>query len=112
MGSWPMPAPKRLMRGPGSRRETRAHCLLRMDIATDFVDFADYWSPFLGAQGPAPGYVASVDEAARAALRERIRAALPVRARWLDPPRRAGVVRSRPEPIVCTGPPPFRPQLA
>ena len=50
-----------------------------MDIATDFVDFADYWSPFLGAQGPAPGYVASVDEAARAALRERIRAALPVR---------------------------------
>ena len=25
------------------------------DIATVFVDFDDYWLPFLGGQGPAPG---------------------------------------------------------
>jgi SAM-dependent methyltransferase len=55
------------------RAEVRA-----IDVPTDFRDFDDYWSPFLGGQGPAPGYVASLDEAGRAALRERIRAALPV----------------------------------
>ncbi len=27
-----------------------------IDIATDFQDFDDYWSPFLGGQGPAPNY--------------------------------------------------------
>ena len=37
-----------------------------------------YWSPFLGGQAPAPTYVASLDEARRTALRERIRAALPI----------------------------------
>ena len=49
-------------------------------IATDFTDFGDYWEPFLGGQGPASGYVASLPEHARVALRERIRAALPVTA--------------------------------
>jgi SAM-dependent methyltransferase len=49
-----------------------------IDVPTDFVDFDDYWTPFLGGQAPAPGYVASLDEARRAALREYIRAALPV----------------------------------
>jgi SAM-dependent methyltransferase len=52
--------------------ETRA-----IDVPTVFRDFDDYWTPFLGGQGPAPGYVASLDEARRAALRERLRAALP-----------------------------------
>lgn len=48
-----------------------------LDIPTDFRDFDDYWTPFLGGQGPAPGYAMSLSEESRAALRERIRAALP-----------------------------------
>jgi SAM-dependent methyltransferase len=47
-------------------------------ITTDFADFGDYWEPFLGGQGPAPGYVASLTEPARVALREGLRAVLPV----------------------------------
>jgi SAM-dependent methyltransferase len=48
-----------------------------VDIATVFRDFDDYWTPFLGGQGPAPGYAMSLSEERRAALRERIRASLP-----------------------------------
>lgn len=48
-----------------------------IDIATHFRDFDDYWTPFLGGQGPAPTYLNSLSEARRAALREHIRAALP-----------------------------------
>jgi SAM-dependent methyltransferase len=48
-----------------------------IDISTDFRDFEDYWSPFLGGQGPAPSYVMSLSEERRAALRERIRSSLP-----------------------------------
>ena len=48
-----------------------------IDISTDFKDFDDYWSPFLGGQGPAPSYVMSLSEERRVALRERIRAGLP-----------------------------------
>jgi hypothetical protein len=42
-------------------------------------DFADYWSPFLGGQGPAPGYVAGLDVTGRTALEEHLRATLPFR---------------------------------
>ena len=55
--------------------ETRA-----IDVPTVFRDFDDYWSPFLGGQGPAPGYAVSLDEPRRTALRERIRARLPAAA--------------------------------
>jgi SAM-dependent methyltransferase len=48
-----------------------------IDIATDFADFDDFWLPFLGGQGPAPSYTKSLSEERRAALRERLRAALP-----------------------------------
>jgi SAM-dependent methyltransferase len=51
-----------------------------IDIATPFVDFDDYWRPFLGGQGPAPAYAMSLDDAARGRLRERIRERLPVAA--------------------------------
>ncbi len=54
--------------------ETRA-----IDVPTVFRDFDDYWSPFLGGQGPAPGYTMSLDEERRAGLRDRVRATLPVR---------------------------------
>jgi SAM-dependent methyltransferase len=50
-----------------------------IDVPTVFRDFDDYWSPFLGGQGPAPGYCMSLTEDRRAALRERIRTGLPVR---------------------------------
>ena len=49
-----------------------------IDVPTIFRDFDDYWSPFLGGQGPAPGYALSLDEDQRERLRERIRADLPV----------------------------------
>jgi SAM-dependent methyltransferase len=48
-----------------------------LDVPTVFRDFDDYWTPFLGGQGPAPGYCLSLDEARRTALREAIRARLP-----------------------------------
>lgn len=51
-----------------------------IDVPTTFADFNDYWDPFLGGQGPAPGYVMSLAEDHRRALRERIRARLPVDA--------------------------------
>jgi hypothetical protein len=49
-----------------------------IDVPTVFSDFDDYWSPFLGGQGPAPGYVTSLNDDHQQALRERVRAALPV----------------------------------
>lgn len=49
-----------------------------IDIPTVFKDFDDYWSPFLGGQAPAPGYCMSLSEERRVALRERIRAGLPI----------------------------------
>jgi SAM-dependent methyltransferase len=52
--------------------ETRA-----IDVPTVFRDFDDYWSPFEGGQGPAPGYCVSLPGARRAALRERLRETLP-----------------------------------
>jgi SAM-dependent methyltransferase len=55
--------------------ETRA-----IDVPTRFRDFDDYWSPFLGGQGPAPSYVMSLDEERRAALREHNRAQRPAAA--------------------------------
>ncbi|HEX9439300.1 MAG TPA: methyltransferase domain-containing protein, partial [Roseiflexaceae bacterium] len=66
----------RLFRDAGLKAvETRA-----IDVPTDFRDFDDYWSPFLGGQAPAPGYAMALTEEQRAALRERIRAGLPIAA--------------------------------
>lgn len=55
--------------------ETRA-----IDVPTRFRDFDDYWTPFLGGQGPAPGYATSLPEKGRIALRETLRARLPTTA--------------------------------
>lgn len=41
-------------------------------ISTDFTTFDDYWAPFLRGTGPAPSYVASLDESSREALKERL----------------------------------------
>ncbi|RXZ51386.1 class I SAM-dependent methyltransferase [Agromyces binzhouensis] len=45
-----------------------------IDVETVFSDFDDLWSPFLGGQGPAPSYLASATDAARTAVRDRMRA--------------------------------------
>ena len=63
-----------LWRGAGLLEvESRA-----IDVPTRFRSFEDYWSPFLGGQGPAPGYAMSLSAERRSLLRERIRARLPV----------------------------------
>lgn len=46
-------------------------------VPTVFADFEDYWRPFLGGQGPAPAYTASLPEDRRRALRELLRTRLP-----------------------------------
>lgn len=46
-------------------------------IPTHFVDFDDYWIPFTRGTGPGPGYVATLEPAARDALAERLRATIP-----------------------------------
>ncbi|MEV6623010.1 class I SAM-dependent methyltransferase [Amycolatopsis sp. NPDC051106] len=46
-------------------------------IPTVFTSFDDYWQPFLGAQGPAPAYLATLPEARRAQVRELLRSRLP-----------------------------------
>jgi len=49
-----------------------------IDVLTVFRNFDDYWSPFLGRQGPAPGYCMSLPDDRRACLRNHLQATLPV----------------------------------
>jgi hypothetical protein len=49
-----------------------------IEVPTPFRDFDDYWSPFLGGQGPAPAYAMSLPEDRRLALREVVRSTLPI----------------------------------
>jgi 2-polyprenyl-3-methyl-5-hydroxy-6-metoxy-1,4-benzoquinol methylase len=49
-----------------------------LEATMTFADFADYWSPLLGGQGPAPAYVATLGVADRTALEEHLRATLPL----------------------------------
>jgi SAM-dependent methyltransferase len=51
---------------------------LAIDVPTRFRDFDDYWAPFLAGTGVAPAYAMSLPQALREALRERIRASLPI----------------------------------
>src|SRR5262245_19186944 len=48
-----------------------------IDVPTVFTSFDDYWSPFLGGQGPAPTYCMALSEDRRRLLRDKIKAALP-----------------------------------
>jgi trans-aconitate methyltransferase len=43
-----------------------------LDIPTVFRDFDDYWTPFLGRQGAAPAYLATLDDATREQIRQRL----------------------------------------
>ena len=47
-----------------------------IDIPTVFRDFDDYWLPFLGKQGAAPTYLASLDEEMRDRIRDALKARL------------------------------------
>lgn len=48
-----------------------------IEVPAVFADFDDYWTPFLGGQGPAPAYAMSLTEEHRRALREELRTRLP-----------------------------------
>jgi SAM-dependent methyltransferase len=48
-----------------------------IEVPTVFGDFDDFWAPFLGGQGPAPGYVMSLSEERRRALAKLLRSRLP-----------------------------------
>jgi len=69
------PAPLTELFAQAGLREVEVRAI---DVPTRFRDFDDYWSPFLGGQGPAPGYAMSLSEERRGALRDRIRANLPI----------------------------------
>jgi SAM-dependent methyltransferase len=47
-----------------------------IEIPTVFRDFEDYWSPFLGKQGSAPTYLASLSDEAQNRIREMLKARL------------------------------------
>lgn len=51
-----------------------------IDVPTVFRDFDDYWIPFLGKQGAAPTYLASVSDATRDRIRDALKARLPTAA--------------------------------
>ena len=70
--SIPVVPPRCAARAVDRRRPGRDHH--RCDHGRDdFADFDDYWSPFLGGQGPAAAYVKSLTESQQAALRDRLR---------------------------------------
>jgi SAM-dependent methyltransferase len=49
-----------------------------IEVETVFQDFDDYWQPFLGNVGPAPGYAMSLNQKDRKKLEDRLRKSLPV----------------------------------
>lgn len=69
------PEALRVLFAEAGLREIRDRAI---DVPTVFRDFDDYWSPFLGGQGPAPGYCVSLPEAKREALRQKLHAELPI----------------------------------
>jgi len=69
------PAPLTGLFGQAGLHDVEARAI---DIPAVFRDFDDYWSPFPGGQGPAPGYAMSLSEERRAALRDRLEAGLPI----------------------------------
>jgi SAM-dependent methyltransferase len=67
-----------------------------LEIRTAFSGFDDFWQPFLGGQGAAPAYLATLDEEHQGRIREALRRELPpgpfdLRARaWAVSGRKAG----------------------
>ncbi|MDE1852227.1 MAG: class I SAM-dependent methyltransferase [Thaumarchaeota archaeon] len=50
-----------------------------LDQRAYFEDFEDYWTPFLGGQAPAPGYLKSLAENERNRLHDHLKSMLPIR---------------------------------
>jgi len=48
----------------------------KLDIDTNFKNFDDYWNPFLGGQGPAPSYLASLNSELQKALKSNLKTSL------------------------------------
>lgn len=48
-----------------------------LDIETVFQNFDDYWQPFLGGQGPAPGYVSGLGTSEQESLKKAIYEKMP-----------------------------------
>ncbi len=48
-----------------------------LEVTTRFEDFADYWTPFVGGPGPAPGYLSSLAAQKQQDLARRLAATLP-----------------------------------
>ncbi len=48
-----------------------------LEVATRFRDFDDYWLPFVGGPGPAPGYLASLPADQQEELADRLATTLP-----------------------------------
>jgi SAM-dependent methyltransferase len=69
------PQPLRALFDEAGLQRTQVRAI---DVPTVFTSFDDYWSPFLGGQGPAPTYCMALPEDRRQQLQDRIRAALPV----------------------------------
>lgn len=52
--------------------------VILIEVQTFHKNFDDYWSAFLGGQGPAPSYCMALPENRRAELKDRLKATLPV----------------------------------
>ena len=48
-----------------------------LEVPTVFQDFDDYWSPFVGGPGPAPGYLSSLSVQKQQQLADHLAASLP-----------------------------------
>jgi SAM-dependent methyltransferase len=66
-----------------------------IDVPTMFKDFDDYWAPFLGRQGAAPTYLASLDEDVRERIREVLRSRLASTPGPIELSARAWAVKGR-----------------
>jgi len=49
-----------------------------IEVKTIFPNFDDYWQPFLGKVGPAPGYTMSLSQKDRQNLEDKLRTSLPM----------------------------------
>ena len=65
---FPLCAPDKLISLFGGAGLVDVRCEA-IEITTEFADFNDYWTPLLGGTGPAPAFVASLNEENRERLR-------------------------------------------
>jgi len=69
------PGPLRALFAGAGLRDVEVQDLV---VPVDFAGFDDYWSPFLAGTGPAPAYIATLDDERRTALRDAVRDRLPI----------------------------------